>query len=42
MIGQQRGGRAMSCGDREISGGEGGEANMGADRQEEDPDPVWF
>jgi len=29
--------------DREVPGWEGGEdANMEADRQEEDPDPSWF
>ena len=29
--------------DREVAGGlEGGEANMEAEEEEEDPDPVWF
>ena len=28
--------------DREVAGGRMGEANMEADRQEDDPDPMWF
>jgi hypothetical protein len=41
VIGQEKGGGARSLGDREREEGRR-EANMEADKQEDDPDSTWF